>query len=132
MNIFDVAVIGAGPAGLMAAISASQRRKRVILLEKNAWAGRKLLLTGKGRCNFTTAKRIPEIVEAFGKGGRFLYSALTKFSNQDLISFFESRGVKTKIERGQRVFPQSDRAKTILDCLLREAKKNKVKVVYGF
>ena len=116
---------------MMAAISASQKRKKVVLLERNIKLGRKLLLTGKGRCNFSTSKEIPQIVDAFGKKGKFLYGALTNFSNQNLIAFFENRGVKTKIERGQRVFPQSDSSQTILDCLLNELKKNRVKIIYN-
>ena len=132
MKIYDVGVIGGGPAGMMAAISAGQRDKSVVLLERNESLGKKLLLTGKGRCNFTNNKPIPQIVAAFGKKGRFLYSALTKFSNQDLIAFFEKRGIKTKIERGQRVFPQSDQSQTILDCLAAELKKNKVKILHDF
>ncbi|HUV46978.1 MAG TPA: aminoacetone oxidase family FAD-binding enzyme, partial [Candidatus Bathyarchaeia archaeon] len=132
MQFYDVAIIGGGPSGMMAAISASQNNKKTVLLERNIKLGRKLLLTGKGRCNFTSSKEIPQIVDAFGKRGKFLYGSLTKFSNQNLISFFESRGVKTKIERGQRVFPQSDNSQTILDCLLNELKKNKVKIIYNF
>ncbi|MFC1727347.1 NAD(P)/FAD-dependent oxidoreductase [Patescibacteria group bacterium] len=131
-NDYEVTIIGAGPAGIMAAIAASQKGKKVVLLERNNRAGKKLLLTGKGRCNLTTAKPIPQIVEAFGKNGKFLYSAFTKFSNQDLISFFESQGVKTKVEKGQRVFPQSDKAQDILDCLLDKLKKYKVKMINNF
>ncbi|MFC1711756.1 NAD(P)/FAD-dependent oxidoreductase [Patescibacteria group bacterium] len=89
-----------------------------------------ILLTGKGRCNFTTAKPVSEIVAAFSKKGKFLYSALTKFSNTDLISFFEKRGIKTKVERGQRMFPVSDQAQTILSCLLKELRINKVKILF--
>lgn len=132
MKVYDVGIIGGGPSGVMAAISAGQRNKKVVLLERNNSLGKKLLLTGKGRCNFTTSKEIPWIVNAFGKKGKFLYSALTKFSNQDLISFFESRGVRTKVERDQRVFPQSDKSRTILNCLLAELKKNKVRTIYNF
>ena len=132
MEVYDVGVIGGGPAGMMAAIAAGQKKRKVVLLERNNSLGRKLLLTGKGRCNFTNNSTIPETVKAFGKKGKFLYSALTKFSNQDLISFFEGRGVKTKVERGQRVFPASDKSQTILDCLLKELKKNKVKIIYNF
>jgi len=117
---------------MMAAISASQRGRKVTLLERNNTLGRKLLLTGKGRCNLTNNTTTKKIVGTFGKKGKFLYSALTKFSNKDLISFFEERGVKTKVERGQRVFPESDKSQTILDCLSKELKKNRVKAVYNF
>lgn len=132
MEVYDVGVVGGGPAGMMAAIAAGQKKRKVVLLERNNSLGKKLLLTGNGRCNLTNSRPIPEIVEAFGKKGQFLYSALTKFSNRDLISFFEERGVKTKVERGQRVFPQSDKSQTILDCLAKELKRNKVKVIYNF
>ena len=132
MEVYDVGVIGGGPAGMMAAIAAGQKKGRVVLLERNRSLGKKLLLTGNGRCNLTNTRPIPEIVKGFGKKGKFLYSALTKFSNQDLISFFEERGVKTKVERGQRVFPVSDKSQTILACLSKELKKNKVKIIYNF
>ncbi len=132
MEVYDVGVIGGGPAGMMAAIAAGQKKRKVVLLERNSSLGKKLLLTGNGRCNFTNNRAIPEIVECFGKKGKFLYGALTKFSNQDLISFFEERWVKTKVERGQRVFPESDKSQTILDCLSKELKKSKVKIIYNF
>ncbi len=131
-NIFDVAIIGGGPAGMMAGISAKNSENKVCILEKNSSLGRKLLLTGKGRCNFTTSKEIPEIVEAFGNQGKFLYGALTKFSNKDLINFFENRKVKTKIERGSRVFPESNKSITILKCLENELKKKKVNLYFNF
>lgn len=131
-NIFDVAIIGGGPAGMMAGISSKIGENKVCIVEKNSSLGRKLLLTGKGRCNLTTSKEIPQIIEAFGKKGRFLYGALTRFSNLDLISFFEKRGVKTKIERGQRVFPESNKAFTILNCLRDELKKKNVEIYFDF
>ena len=130
--ILDLAVIGGGPAGMMSAISASQYSNSVYLLEKNESLGSKLLLTGKGRCNFTSAKSIPDIVESFGKKGRFLYSAFTRFSNQDLINFFAKNGVKSKTERGQRVFPVSDKAEDIVNCLQKQLHLNKVKFIISF
>lgn len=120
---------------MMAAISSSQSGQKPLLLERNDQLGKKLLLTGQGRCNLTTSKTIPEIVAAFshnGHNGRFLYSSLTKFSNQDLISFFENRGIKLKEERGQRIFPISDQAQTILNCLKKELIKKRVKIQYDF
>ncbi len=131
-NVFDVAIIGGGPAGMMAGISAKNSGNNVCILEKNNSLGRKLLLTGKGRCNLTTSKEIPEIVDAFGRQGKFLYGALTKFSNKDLINFFENRRVKTKTERGDRVFPESDKAITILRCLEKELKKKNVDLFFNF
>ncbi len=117
---------------MMSAISASQYSNSVYLLEKNESLGSKLLLTGKGRCNFTSAKSIPDIVESFGKKGRFLYSAFTRFSNQDLINFFAKNGVKSKTERGQRVFPVSDKAEDIVNCLQKQLHLNKVKFIISF
>jgi len=131
MQTYDLTIVGAGPAGMMAAIQASQKSQRLVLLERNSQAGKKLLLTGKGRCNFTNNKTVPEIIEAFGPKAKFLYRALTQFSNQALIDWFNRRGVITKVERGQRVFPLSDKAETLLNCLLRELRKRKVKLVLG-
>lgn len=123
---FDVTVIGAGPAGLMAAISAAQNGARVCLLERNPSFGTKLLLTGKGRCNLTNNRSVREIVTAFGSRGRFLFGALTRFSPEDLRDFFHQRGLSTKVERGRRVFPVTDRAQSVLDCLFKEIRKQKV------
>lgn len=133
-NIFDIAVIGAGPAGMMAGISAKTKNKnnKVCILEKNTTLGKKLLLTGKGRCNVTSSKNISDIIAAFGKRGRFLSGALSRFSNQDLMDFFEKRGVELKVERGDRVFPKTDRSATILYCLARELKKKNARIIFGF
>ena len=131
-NIYDVAIIGGGPAGMMAGISGKTTENSVCVLEKNSTLGRKLLLTGKGRCNFTTSKEIPEIVDSFGKQGKFLYGALTRFSNKDLIGFFENRRIKTKIERGSRVFPESNKSNTIQNCLENELKKKEVDIFFEF
>jgi predicted flavoprotein YhiN len=131
-DIFDIAIIGGGPAGMMAGISAKNSDNRICLLEKNNSLGRKLLLTGKGRCNVTTSKDISEIIEAFGKKGKFLSGALSRFSNQDLMDFFRKRGVELKVERGERVFPKSDKAETILNCLRDELKEKKVRIFYDF
>ena len=117
---------------MMAAIAAAKESLRVAILERNASLGKKLLLTGKGRCNFTTTNEIDEIVDAFGKKGKFLYPALNRFSNYDLIDFFNQRGVVTKVERGKRVFPENDRALTILNCLKAEVKRRKISIVYNF
>lgn len=127
---YDMAVIGAGPAGMMAAGIAAQNGARVVLLEKNNRPGRKLLLTGKGRCNITRdEKDIPAFIEAFGKNGKFLYSALHTFSVEETIGFFNEEGLKTKAERGKRIFPLSDKAVDVLDALLKFLKKNKVKII---
>ncbi|MBN1168375.1 NAD(P)/FAD-dependent oxidoreductase [Candidatus Woesebacteria bacterium] len=127
----DVLIIGAGPAGMMAGVSAKNDDNDVMILEKNSSAGVKLLLTGKGRCNVTTTKEIDEIVDAFGSLGKFLYGSLSRFSNKDIINFFESRGVRLKEERGQRVFPKSDNSQDILNCLLKELKDKDVHISYS-
>lgn len=129
-TIYDVIIVGSGPAGMMSAISAKKNKKGVLILEKNSSAGVKLLLTGKGRCNVTTTKEINDIVEAFGSNGKFLYGSLSRFSNKDVINYFESRGVELKIERGQRVFPKTDKSRDILNCLLNELKKLNVEIKY--
>ena len=131
-NIFDIAIVGGGPAGMMAAISAKTSDNKVCILEKNNSLGKKLLLTGKGRCNVTTSKTVDEIIEAFGEKGKFLSGALSRFSNSDLMNFFESRGVELKVERGERVFPKSDKAETILNCLKDELRKKKVRIISNF
>ena len=129
-GVYDVLIVGAGPAGMMAGISAKNNSNNVLILEKNSSAGVKLLLTGKGRCNVTTTKDIDDIIEAFGPTGKFLHGSLSRFSNRDLMSFFETRDVELKEERGKRVFPKSDNAKDILNCLLNELQRPKIKINY--
>ena len=125
----SVAVIGAGPAGLMAAGTAAARGCDVTIYEKNAIAGKKLLITGKGRCNVTTACP-PEEFSSYVKGSpKFLYSALNAFSCKDTVDFFENLGVPLKVERGARVFPVSDKSADIRNALLKYAKSNGAKIV---
>lgn len=112
-----VMVIGAGPAGMMAAGVAAGMGARVILAEKKPQVGSKLRITGKGRCNITAAVDQESLIKGIPGNGRFLYSALNEFSNVDLIKFFNERGLKTKVERGSRVFPCSDRAQDVVDVL---------------
>ena len=119
MKQYDVIVIGAGAAGMMAAGIAAQGGLSVLLLEKNARAGIKLGITGKGRCNVTNRCGIQELVASTPQNGRFLYGAFSRFGPQDTMDFFESLGVPLKTERGNRVFPQSDRARDIVDALVR-------------
>ena len=126
---YNLAVIGGGPAGMMAAIFAAQNKAKVVIIEKNPLLGIKLASTGKGRCNITNAESdMKKFIEIYGKNGRFLYSAFTQFSNQDTIDFFESKGVQTKVERGQRVFPLSDNSKSVVDCLKENIEKNNIDI----
>jgi len=115
----DIAVIGAGPAGVMAAISALELKKEVILIERNSAVCRKLLLTGGGRCNITSASGLEGFLEAFGKAGRFLRTAFSLFSNDDLTEFFRRRGLDFKEEENGRIFPVTDSASSVAD-ILRE------------
>lgn len=114
-----VAVIGGGPAGIITAIRAAENGASVTLYEKNNALGRKLRITGKGRCNLTNLADINEIVKNIVGNGKFLYSALKNFSAEDTINFFENLGLKTKVERGNRVFPESDNAADVIEVLTR-------------
>jgi len=126
-----IIVVGAGPAGMMAAIRASKFSKDVILIEKNSSPGKKLLLSGKGRCNLTNTCDLDNFLQRFSYyNGQFLRDAFNKFFNTDLMEFFEKRGLKLKVERQQRVFPVSDKADSILRVLREELQKNKVRVYY--
>lgn len=125
-----VIIIGGGPAGMMAAITASNDHE-VILLEKNEKLGKKLFITGKGRCNVTNGKDIGEFFQYIPTNPHFLYSALYTFTNEDVIRFFEDRGVRLKRERGDRVFPESDKSSDIIKALDNELKNRNVKVTLG-
>ncbi len=115
--IYDGIVIGGGPAGMFAAITAAQQGEKVLLLEANDRLGKKLLITGKGRCNVTNSSGVQEVLQNIPRNGRFLYSAMNGFAPEDVMRFFEQRGCALKVERGNRVFPVSDKASSILDCL---------------
>ncbi|MFZ0442733.1 MAG: NAD(P)/FAD-dependent oxidoreductase [Methanobacterium sp.] len=130
-DIYDVAVVGAGPAGMMAAITAASNGHKVILIERNSSSGRKLLLTGNGRCNLTNTASLKEFLNKFGRRGSFLRSAFSTFSNHDLIDFFESRGLEFKVEEGGRVFPVTDDSKSVLKILDVSMKKNGVNIFYN-
>ena len=122
----DVVVIGGGPAGIMAAITAA-KNNNVVLLEGNDRIGKKLFITGKGRCNVTNAKEISEFFDYIPGNPYFLYSSLYTFTNEDTINFFESQGIRLKTERGGRIFPHSDKSSDIIKGLnngLKEAKVN--------
>ncbi|MEG0774808.1 NAD(P)/FAD-dependent oxidoreductase [Clostridium sp.] len=122
-------VIGGGPAGMMAAITASDNHE-VILIEKNEKLGKKLYITGKGRCNVTNGKNIGEFFDYIPTNSHFLYSSLYTFTNEDTISFFEKRGVKLKVERGDRIFPESDKSSDIIKALENELKAKGVKILF--
>ena len=115
-----VIIIGGGAAGMMAAIKAAENNSSVLLLEKTNHLGKKLSITGKGRCNITNAADIPEIIKNIPGNGKFLNSVLRAFDSSDVIIFFESIGVKTKIERGRRVFPLSDNAHEVVNALINK------------
>lgn len=124
-------VIGAGASGLMAAGFAAKNGEEVIILEKNSSSGKKILISGKGRCNITNAIDISDFIEKVPGNGNFLYSAFYSFTNEQVIKFFNDLGVGTKVERGGRVFPVSDSSKDVLNALLRFNDKYNVKIEYN-
>lgn len=126
-----VAVVGGGAAGMMAAVRAAESGARVVLIERNSFCGKKLRITGKGRCNVTNACDTKEFLLHVPTNPRFLYSALNCFSTEDTVSFFEQAGVPLKVERGRRVFPVSDRAEDIVSALYGRVKANNVEIVTG-
>ncbi len=127
MNI-DVIVIGGGPAGMFAAITAAEQGSSVLLLESNDRLGKKLLITGKGRCNVTNNCSAQEVLQNVPRNGRFLYSALENCPPSYMIDFFEKRKCSLKTERGNRVFPVSDRSQSVLECLQNELRRLGIKV----
>ena len=127
----EVCIIGAGPAGLMAAIGAASCGAATLLVEGNANAGHKLLVTGGGRCNFTHVATVDELVRAFGKAGRFLRHSFHEFKPDDVQAFFADRGVAACVEPDGCVFPATERASTIRDVLVREAETHGARMLYG-
>lgn len=123
-----VVVIGGGPAGMMAAITSAKQGNDVILLEKMKSCGRKLLITGKGRCNITSSLPMDKFIENIPENGKFLYSAFKNFTNQDIITLLKENNVNVKEERGNRIFPLSDRSLDVLQAFENEMKKNNVKI----
>ena len=125
---YDGIIIGGGPAGMFAAITAASRGEKVLLLERNDRLGKKLLITGKGRCNVTNDCTAQEVLNNTPRNGRFLYSAMTAFPPEKIKDFFESNGCALKTERGNRVFPVTDRSQSVLECLQKQLRANHVTV----
>lgn len=123
-----VLIIGGGPAGIIAGIRSAEEGNNVILLEKNDNLGKKLLITGKGRCNITSSLDISEFINNIPGNGRFLYSAFDNFNNNDIIELLKEEGLDVKEERGNRIFPMTDNARDVLNALLRRMKKLKIEI----
>ena len=126
-----VVVIGGGPAGMMAAITASQKGDKVILIEKMKSLGRKLLITGKGRCNITSSLPIEEFIKNTPGNGKFLYSSYQRYTNKDIIKFLKEEGLEVKEERGNRIFPITDHSQDVLECFIKKLNKNNVEIHYN-
>ncbi len=130
-NMTDAVIIGAGAAGMVAAGFAAKRGLSVLLIERNERPGRKLMITGKGRCNLTNDCDINEFMENVPWGGKFLYSSFSHFTPRDIMAFFEGLGVPTKVERGKRVFPQSDKSVDVVDALRGFDLRCGVRIIHG-
>ncbi len=128
-----IVIIGGGPAGIMSAISAAKEKENnIILIEKNKSLGKKLLITGKGRCNITSSIEMEDFIKNIPGNGKFLYSAFQNFTNKDIIKLIENNGIKVKEERGNRIFPVTDNAQDVLNCFIKELKKYKnIEIKFG-
>ena len=124
-----VVIIGGGPAGMLSAISASQEGNEVTIIEKMNQLGKKICITGKGRCNITSSLPIEDFIKNIPGNGKFLYSAFKNFTNQDILKLLKEEGIQTKEERGNRIFPVSDRASDVRDALIKRLKKENVKII---
>ncbi len=131
MMQFDGIVIGGGPAGMFAAITAAKRGQKVLLLERNDRLGKKLLITGKGRCNVTNDCSGQEVLQNTPRNGKFLFSAMNAFPPEKTMVFFEENGCALKTERGNRVFPVTDKSQSVLDCLQQELRRQHITVKTG-
>ena len=125
---YDGIIIGGGPAGMFAAITAAGRGQKVLLLERNDRLGKKLLITGKGRCNVTNHCPGQEVLQNTPRNGKFLYSAMNAFPPEKAMAFFEEKGCALKTERGNRVFPVTDKSQSVLECLQQELRRQHVTV----
>lgn len=123
-----VIVVGGGPAGMMSAISSAEKNNKVIILEKMSSLGRKLLITGKGRCNITSSLDISKFIQNIPGNGRFMYSSFQNYTNEDIINFMEKQGVKVKEERGNRIFPVSDKSIDVLNAFIKRIKELNIEV----
>lgn len=119
-----VLIIGGGAAGMIAAISAAREGNKVVLVEKNSILGKKMLITGKGRCNITSSLPMDEFIKNVPGNGKFLYSSFKNFTNEDIINLLRENGLEVKTERGNRIFPVTDKAQSVVDAILKEIKKN--------
>ncbi|MFC2107206.1 NAD(P)/FAD-dependent oxidoreductase [Bacteroidota bacterium] len=128
---YNTIIIGAGASGLIAAVTAAEKGEKVLVLEKMERAGRKLLITGKGRCNITNTAELKEFIQQIHPNGRYLRPAFSKFFSADIIDILEKQGLKTKIERGGRVFPEDDLAKSVVRSLLKGLEKSGAEIEYN-
>lgn len=126
-----VIVVGGGPSGMMSAIASAEKKNEVILIEKMNSLGRKLLITGKGRCNITSSLDMDEFIKNIPGNGKFLYSAFKNYTNLDIINFLRNQGLQTKEERGNRVFPITDKSQDVLNCFMKKLKELNVKIIYN-
>ena len=126
----NVVVVGGGPAGMIAGITSAEEGNNVILVEKNSSLGNKLKITGKGRCNLTFDGDEEKFRNNIVNNSKFMYSSFSNFNNKDVVDFFNKLGVKTKVERGGRVFPVSDSAIDVVNALKNKLKKENVKIKY--
>ncbi|MDD1774940.1 MAG: NAD(P)/FAD-dependent oxidoreductase, partial [Methanobacterium sp.] len=132
MEIYDIAVVGGGPAGCMAAIQGAMHGKKVIILDKNDKIGRKLLLTGNGRCNLTNSSNLDVFMDKFGREGFFYRDAFQTFNSADLLKFFQEYGLEFKEEEDGRVFPVTDKAESVLHVLNKAIEELQIKIIHNF
>ena len=126
-----VIVIGGGPAGMMAAITAKKNKNDVLIIEKNNQLGKKLLITGKGRCNITSSLEMDDFIKNTPGNGMFLYSAYKQFTNKDMIQFLKQQGLEVKEERGNRIFPVTDKSMDVLKCFTKKIKELDIEIKYN-
>ena len=130
-NMANVIVIGGGPAGMMAAITAAEYGNNVTIIEKNSDFGKKLLITGKGRCNITSSLYMSEFIKNTPGNGQFLYSAFQNYTNTDIIDFLKNQGLEIKEERGNRIFPVTDKSIDVLNCFKSKINELKIKKLFN-